>query len=44
MHTTYEATLKSITPEKLQSFIKSAMSQGNQLEAVMSGFAKEATK
>jgi len=44
MHTTYEATLKSITPEKLQSFIKSAMSQGNQLEAVMSGFAKVATK
>jgi zinc protease len=41
MHTTYEATLKGITPEKLNKFIKSTLTQGNQLEVIMSGKAAE---
>ncbi len=41
LHTTYEAALKSVTPAKLQSFIKDAVSQGNQLEVIMSGKAVE---
>ena len=41
MHTSYEATLKGITPEKLNKFIKSTLTQGNQLEVIMSGKAAE---
>ncbi len=41
LHTTYEAALKSITPAKLQNFIKNAVTQGNQLEVIMSGKAVE---
>lgn len=37
LHTTYEAALKSITPAKLQAFIKAAVNQGNQLEVIMNG-------
>ena len=37
VHTTYEQTLKSITPEKLQKFIKEALTQGNQVEVIMTG-------
>lgn len=37
VHSTYEQTLKSITPEKLQKFIKEAFTQGNQVEVIMSG-------
>ena len=36
-YTTYESTLKSITPEKLQNFIKEALTQGNQVEVIMNG-------
>ncbi len=41
LHTTYEAALKSITLAKLQDFIKTTISQGNQLEVIMSGKAAE---
>lgn len=41
-HTTYESTLKSITPARLQAFIKSVLSQGNQVEVIMRGVAKQA--
>ena len=41
LHTTYEAALKSITPAKLQNFIKAAVTQGNQLEVIMNGKAVE---
>ncbi|MFA6335071.1 MAG: insulinase family protein [Bacteroidales bacterium] len=40
-HTTYEASLKSMTPAKLQNFIKETIGQGNQLEVIMSGKAVE---
>ena len=41
LHTTYEAALKSITLAKLQNFIKATISQGNELEVIMSGKAAE---
>lgn len=37
MHSTYESTLKSITPEKVTKFIKQTLTQGNQIEVVMNG-------
>ena len=42
MHTTYEAALNSITPAKLNKFIKEQFSQNNQAEFVMKGYAPEA--
>jgi len=41
LHTTYDAALKSITLAKLQNFIKAAISQGNQVEVIMSGKAAD---
>lgn len=40
MHSTYEATLKSMTPEKIDNFIKTALTQGNEVEIIMNGFKK----
>ncbi|MDD2280450.1 MAG: insulinase family protein [Bacteroidales bacterium] len=39
MHTEMDAILKSLTKEKLQKFIKETLSQGNQVEVIMSGKA-----
>jgi zinc protease len=39
MHTEMDAILKSVTKEKLQKFIKETLSQGNQVEVIMSGTA-----
>ncbi len=41
MHSTYESVLKSMTPEKVTSFIKQTLTQGNQIEVVMNGKAVE---
>ena len=41
LHSSYDAALKSMTPAKVQAFIKSALSQGNQLEVIMNGKAVE---
>ncbi|HBG25444.1 MAG TPA: peptidase M16 [Rikenellaceae bacterium] len=41
LHTTYEAALKAMTPAKLHEYIKSVLSQGNQFEIIMKGFAPE---
>lgn len=38
-HTTYEAALKSITPEKLHNYIKEIFSTDNRVEVVMNGKA-----
>ncbi len=40
-YTTYESTLKSMTPAKVQNFIKETLSQGNQIEVIMNGVAAE---
>lgn len=40
MHSTYEETLKSMTPEKVQNFMKEIFGQGNQLELIMNGIKK----
>jgi len=40
MHSTFEATLKSMTPEKIDNFIKTALTQGNEVEIIMNGFKK----
>jgi len=40
MHTTYEPALKNMTPEKVNSFIKSTLTQGNQMEIIMNGTKK----
>lgn len=42
MHTEYDAILKSVTKEKLQKFIKETLTQGNQVEVIMSGTAAPA--
>lgn len=42
MHTTYKATLDSITPEKLHNFVKNMFSSGNRLEVIMNGVAPAA--
>ncbi|MBP1671201.1 MAG: pqqL [Bacteroidetes bacterium] len=39
MHTEMDAILKSLTKEKLQKFIKETLTQGNQVEIIMSGKA-----
>ncbi len=41
LHTTYNAALNSITPEKLHGFIKEILSQNNRLELIMNGVAPE---
>lgn len=42
MHTTYQTALRSVTPQKLNNFIRDIFSQGNQLEVVMKGYAPSA--
>lgn len=42
LHTEYDAILKSLTKEKLQKFIKETLTQGNQVEVIMSGTAAPA--
>ncbi len=37
IYSEYEKNLKSITPQKLQNFIKEALTQGNQVEVIMNG-------
>jgi len=39
-HTTYEAALNSMTPEKINTFIKNTLTQGNEIELVMNGVKK----
>lgn len=39
MHTTYEAALRSMTPEKLHNFIKNTITQQNLVEVIMIGTA-----
>lgn len=41
IHTTYDETLKSITPEKLHKFIKETLSKADKAEVIMLGKAKE---
>lgn len=43
MHSTYESTLKSVTIEKLNKFIKDQFSNSNRIELVMLGQAKKAS-
>ena len=42
MHTEYQAILKSMTTDKLNKFIKATLTQGNQVEVIMSGKAPAA--
>ncbi|MDD2358803.1 MAG: insulinase family protein, partial [Thiovulaceae bacterium] len=41
IHSSYDAVLKSITPEKLQKFIKETMDKADKAEIIMIGKAKE---
>ena len=35
METDYEATVRALTPEKIQSFVRDLLRQGNRVEVIM---------
>ncbi len=41
MHTTYKTALDSVTPEKINEFMKEIFTQGNKVEVIMDGIAAE---